>query len=129
MRVEQVPVLTLAYIGDAVFELYVRRWLLQTGCLQVRELHQRTVALVRAGGQAQLLARLAGRLTPEEEEWIRRGRNAKATIPRTAEAEEYRLSTGLEALLGYLYLTGREDRVQELLASALKEVRKEGGER
>lgn len=112
----QMPPLVLAYIGDAVYELYVRTYLLSREMGKVKGLHEKASALVRASRQADFLHRLDGLLTQEEKEVAKRGRNAKtASVPRGAQMTDYRLSTGFEALCGYLFLLKREDRISELL--------------
>jgi ribonuclease-3 family protein len=108
--------LILAYVGDAVFELWVRERLAGREPGKVTDLHQAAVALVRAPAQAALLRRLAGLLTPEEEEIVRRARNAKSgPAPRGVPVQDYRHATAFEALLGYLYLNGRQERLEDLL--------------
>lgn len=112
-----IPPLVLAYIGDAVFELYVRTKLLGEGELKVSSLHHRAVEYVKAKGQADFLHRLEDMLTPEEKDIVRRGRNAKSvTVPKNAEVADYRLATGFEALIGYLFLKGETLRLSEILA-------------
>lgn len=115
------PPLVLAYVGDAVFELHVRTRL--SGFpLPVRELHRRTVALVRASSQARMAHAIESLLTGEEHDVWRRARNAKpGTTPRSAEVTEYRHSTAFEAVLGYLHLTGRAERLNMLIEAALRE--------
>jgi ribonuclease-3 family protein len=111
--------LVLAYVGDAVFELAVRERLVLAGPGKVADLHRQAVAIVRAPAQAALLRRLEGVLTPEEEEVARRARNAKSgPAPRGVAVQEYRHATAFEALLGYLYLTGRTARLAELMRQA-----------
>jgi len=108
--------LTLAYIGDAVFELFVRVTLLQQGSTKVTALHNETVQYVRAGAQADFLRVIEPLLTEEEKAIVRRGRNAKSTrTPKNADLQTYHYSTALEALVGYLYLQGQWDRLQDLL--------------
>lgn len=107
--------LVLAYIGDAVFELYVRARLI-TKVHKVQELHQHAVRYVKAASQSQFLARLQPHLSEEEMQIMRRGRNAKGSVPRNANVVEYRRSTGFETLIGYLYLIGETVRLKELLA-------------
>ena len=112
---ESLPPLVLAYIGDAVFELYVRLRLI-TQLQTMNQLHEHAVRHVKAASQSEFLAILQPHLTEDEERIMRRGRNAKETVPRRANPVEYRRSTGFEALLGYLYLTGKNQRLKELLA-------------
>ena len=104
----------LAYIGDVVYELMTREHILARGNAPVNRLHKAVVPLVCAGGQSQGLEAIAGLLTEEEESIYRRGRNVNGSHPKNADPQEYRRATGVEALFGYLYLTGRTDRVQEL---------------
>ncbi len=109
----------LAYLGDAVFELQVRLRLVRSGQYNLRGMHRAAVDTVRAGAQAQALAKLRPVLTAAEADVVRMGRNAKTSVPRSASVVEYRLSTGFEALLGYLYLRGESQRLEELLDLAL----------
>lgn len=109
---EQLPALTLAYIGDGYYELVVRNRLLTEGARRVEELHTQAVALVRAGTQARLARALMPELSELENSVLHRGRNAKGQhVPKGASVLEYRLSTGLEALIGFWYLTGAEERL------------------
>jgi ribonuclease-3 family protein len=110
--------LVLAYIGDAVFELWIRLRLVQSGCRRMYNLHRRTVRWVNAVSQARILEKWAPVLSEQEAEIVRRGRNTKSAVPRGTTVADYRLSTGLEALVGYLYLAGEEKRLLELLLLA-----------
>ncbi|MCY0876466.1 MAG: ribonuclease III [Firmicutes bacterium] len=110
------PPLTLAYVGDAVWELHVRMMLVLAGERQPRQLHKLAVGYVKAGAQADRIHALQERLSEREQQVVRRGRNAKsATVPRGASVADYRSSTGLEALLGYLHLAGQDSRLQEIM--------------
>ena len=112
----------LAHVGDAVFELLVRTWLCAHGKATGRTLHRRPVELVCAPKQAELGARILPLLTEEEHDVFRRGRNANVhTIPQHATRAQYQQATALEALLGWLWLTGRRDRVNELFAAMMEE--------
>ena len=107
----------LAHLGDAVYELLVRTYLCVHGKATGKGLHRATVALVCAPKQAELSEKILPLLTEEERDVFRRGRNANVhTIPHSAERAEYRKATALEALLGYLYLRGEKERVNELFA-------------
>ena len=111
--------LVLAYVGDTVFDLYVRTCLVCHHDATAHTLNCMAVERVRAEGQRASLDRLSGRLTPEEEEILRRGRNAKSpTAPKHAALADYRAATGLEALIGDLYLCGRWERLGEILRLA-----------
>lgn len=115
------PVVVLAYIGDAVFELLVRTHIVTAGPRKVSDIHHDTVELVKAQTQARLTRQLYHELSEVEQDIVRRGRNAKSTPPRHADPEDYQLSTGFEALLGYLYLKGDEERLLYLVNQALSE--------
>lgn len=111
---EQSP-LSLAFVGDGVLELLVRRRLVEHTRLVPGKLHSTCVKYVSAKGQCRALEVLEPMLTEQEQAVLRRGRNAsKATVAKHATPQEYRASTGFEALLGWLYLTGQNDRIQEL---------------
>lgn len=113
----------LAYIGDAVFELFVREALILAaagGRVTTESLHRRATELVRASAQARMAKLLAPELAPEEADVMRRGRNAHCgRVPAGAEVADYRLATGLECLIGHLHLSGRNDRIKELLEKAI----------
>ena len=111
---EQSP-LNLAFVGDSVLELLVRRRLAAHSRLPVGKLNALKVELVSAHGQHRAVEAIQPLLTREELGILHRGRNAsKATVSKHATVEEHRSSTGLEALLGWLYLQGRQERIQEL---------------
>lgn len=107
--------LALAFLGDGVYELLAREHLLSLGNAPAGKLHEHTVELVSAGAQAAAYERIAGLLTPEEEAIFRRGRNANSTkCPKHTDPAVYRRATGVEALFGWLYLTGQISRTNEL---------------
>lgn len=107
--------LTLAYIGDAVYELMVRTLILSDGNAPVNRLHKKARDFVNAKAQAEFYFRIADLLTETEAAVFRRGRNAKSfTTPKHADLIDYRHATGLEALFGYLYLDGNMVRALEL---------------
>ncbi len=111
---KQVHPVELAYIGDAVFSLYVRRRLLPVSS-HVQVLHDLAARMVSAVMQARAMDALEGDLT-EEESWIaRRGRNTKSTVPKSASVREYRQGTAFEALMGYLYLMDQKERLHQLM--------------
>ncbi|HHT43061.1 MAG TPA: ribonuclease III [Firmicutes bacterium] len=107
--------LALAYVGDAVFELFIRTKLVGYPA-KMHELHRSAVKYVQASRQAEIIHAWEPELTEEEKEVVRRGRNAKGGVPRHSDVVEYRYSTGMEALVGYLYLSGRQERLLELLS-------------
>ena len=108
-----------AYLGDALYEVYVREQLiLDPAYHNTGELHREAIKYVRAEAQARIVRHLSSRLTAEEQDLIRRGRNFKSGhVPTHTNAVTYRYSTAWESLLGYLYLTGRQERMHELIAA------------
>ena len=107
--------LALAHVGDAVYEVLVRSLLACGGTQTAKNLHSRTVALVRASAQAEAVQRILPLLTEEEQDIYRHGRNAKPkTVPKSSSVAEYAHATALEALFGWLYLKQRYDRINEL---------------
>ena len=112
--------LTLAYLGDVVYELIIRNMLVKKGNCPVNKLHRAAIGYVKAGAQARIMDRIEPLLTEEETAIYRRGRNSKsATMPKHAGVMEYRRATGLESVFGYLYLTGQTQRLRELIRVAL----------
>ena len=115
--------LTLAYIGDCVYDLVIRTVVVERGNEPANKLHKKTVAYVKAQTQAAMIEALLPYLTEEEEAVYKRGRNAKSyTSAKNASIGDYRKATGMEALVGYLYLTGQEARIMELTKTGLKEL-------
>lgn len=112
---ERLNPLVLAYIGDAYFNLYVRGQLLYFEQSKVRVLHDHGAKMVSATLQAFALRTIEQDLTDVELDFVRRGRNAKSTVPKSASVADYRYSTGFEALLGYLYLTKQAERLDEIV--------------
>ena len=114
--------LTLAYIGDAVYELIIRTIIVDQGNAPVNKLHKKSSSLVNAKAQAQIAVRLSGHLTDEEIAVYKRGRNAKShTAAKNASITDYRLATGFEALVGYLYLNDQMKRLVELIKWGLED--------
>ena len=117
-----VNALTLAYIGDAIFELLVRKYMFDHGSKRVEKLHKRVTDAVNAGSQSAFVAKLEPFLTEEETAVFHRGRNAKAmTSAKHQSILDYRRATGLEAVFGYLYLKGDRERLSELLEKCLSD--------
>lgn len=114
----QIQMLAYAYMGDALYDAFVRVRLIRRHPGETaHQLHLRAVRVVRCGAQAKTALGILDSLTPQERDIFRRGRNAKsATVPKNADVGEYRLATGFEALLGYLHLHGNGERLQEILA-------------
>ena len=119
--------LTLAYIGDAIYELVIRTILVEKGNTQVNKLHQRASKLVKASAQSEIIEKLKPYLTEEEMGIFKRGRNAKSfTMAKNASMSDYRRATGFEALMGHLYLTEQWDRMLELIKIGITEGEKYG---
>jgi ribonuclease-3 family protein len=113
--------LTLAYIGDAVYDLVVRSVLVNRGNTAVNNLHKRASAIVKAPTQAEIAASIMDDLTDEEKDIYRRGRNSKPhTKAKNASTIEYLEATGLEAVVGFLYLKGDMDRALNLIRLGLE---------
>lgn len=115
--------LTLAYIGDGVYEIVIRTILVSRGNCPPNKLHKRASALVKAGAQSAMMEVIEPLLQEEEEAVYKRGRNAKSyTMAKNATMADYRRATGFEALMGYLYLDGREERMIELIKAGLEKI-------
>ena len=119
VNIKQYSPLDLAYIGDCVYELFVRTYLLKNGKQPVNKLHKSAVALVNASKQAEYAHAILDKLTEEETDIYKRGRNTNSKPPKNADLTDYKAATGFEALLGYLYLMRRSDRIAELLNCVL----------
>lgn len=115
--------LALAYIGDAIYDLVIRTIVVERGNTSANKLHRKTVSYVNARVQAQMIEAMMDELTGEEQAVYKRGRNAKSyTTAKNASVMEYRKATGFEALCGYLYLTGKQERMLELMKRAVEMV-------
>lgn len=121
-EVNQIGMLSLAHVGDAVYELLVRSRLCMENRTAVTQLHRMTVSKVNAAAQAQAAEKILPVLTDEERSVYKRGRNAKVnSVPHHAEIAQYHAATGLEAMFGWLYLLGRRERLEELFARITEE--------
>lgn len=108
--------LVFAYMGDAVYEIFIRTLLVSHGNAPVNKLHRQSIGFVKAKAQSDTIHMLMENLSTEEQDIVRRGRNAKSgTIPKNADVTEYKYATGFESLLGYLYMKGDYSRLLELL--------------
>lgn len=118
--VREIPVSVLAYIGDAVFELYVRLYVAREACGGSGDLHRKSIGFVSARSQADAMHRLLPLLTEPEAAVYRRSRNHQSgSLPKHADPVTYRIATGFEGLIGYLYLRGEETRLDELIQITL----------
>ena len=112
--------LTLAYIGDVVYEIVIRTIIVEKGNAPVNKLHHKASSLVKAVAQKAAMEKILPLLTKEEEAVYKRGRNAKSyTSAKNASVIDYRIATGFEALMGFLYLMGRNERMLELVKIAV----------
>ncbi len=112
--------LKLAYIGDAVYEVYIRRYLLESSREKMHIIHRKSTKFVSAKAQADIVHSLDDFLTDEEKSVIRRGRNTKShSVPKNAAVSDYKYATGFEALIGYLYLKGKKERIDEIIEKIL----------
>ncbi|MFF3924724.1 Mini-ribonuclease 3 [Paenibacillus lactis] len=121
--VRLIPPIVLAYIGDAIYEVAVRQYLISRPNLRPNHLHRTATGLVSAKAQSRILAYLEPLLTEEEQDIVRQGRNAKSgSVPKNADVLEYRHATAFETLVGYLYYTGQQDRIRELVGKSIEYV-------
>ena len=119
---KQYSPLSLAFLGDGVYSLLVRKMLLEKANMPIGKLHKESVKYVRASFQAGAYDRIYDSLPETEQDVLRRGRNAHSGhVPKGSDREEYAKSTALEALFGYLSLCGREDRINELFSTIMSE--------
>ena len=112
--------LTWAYVGDSIYELFVRMKLVNNTKLKPHGLHVEAIKYVKAKAQADILSKIENELTEKELEIVKRGRNAENHhLPKNATVQEYMYSTGFEALIGYLYLTKQDERLEEVLGKCI----------
>lgn len=115
-NVKMMSPLTWAYMGDCVYELYVRQELINKTNLKPNKLHIEAINYVKASKQAEILKKIMDKLSEEEQDIVRRGRNTENHhLPKNASVEDYMYSTAFEALIGYLYLSKQDERLKEIL--------------
>ncbi|CAH0301320.1 Mini-ribonuclease 3 [Peribacillus sp. Bi96] len=122
--------LALAYIGDAVYETYIRHHLIQKGAVKPNLLHKKATSFVAAKAQNKVIHFFLESewLSEEETAVVRRGRNAKSgSVPKNTDVQTYRYSTAFEALMGFLYLSGRIERMEELIKKSIEYIEEEKG--
>lgn len=113
----------LAYLGDAVYEQFVRETMVRSGQVHADRLHHGAVRYVRAEGQALAIKKMMEHLTEEEQALVKRARNKKITSkPRNVDIQAYKWATAFEALMGYLHLSGQTDRMRELMEEAIRRI-------
>lgn len=126
-EVKNINTTALAFLGDAVYEVAVRKFIMETGQHNADRLHQIAVKFVRAEGQALAVKKLMGELTEEEQALVRRARNRKITSkPKHADPVIYKLATAFEAFVGYLYLLEKQERLEWFVGRAIEEINKNG---
>ena len=114
--------LGLAYIGDCIFELFFRTMVVTKGNDKANHYHQKTIGYVNAAAQTEMMEIIKPLLTDEEKAVFRRGKNAKSLSPaKNQSSHDYHIATGFEALMGYLYLSGQMERLEELIRICLSE--------
>lgn len=113
--------ISLAFVGDGVYELYVRSYILnKKGNLSAHKLHIKAIDFVKAKAQSDIMLTLEKLLNEEEVAVYKRGRNAKChSVPKNADVRDYRVATGFECLMGYLYITNQKDRLVELMEKSI----------
>lgn len=124
MDVRQVNIIALAYLGDAIYEVYIRNYLINKGIAKVENLQREAIKFVSAKSQSKILDKLIQNnyLANEEIEIVKRGRNYKReSHPKNTDIGTYKMSTGFEALFGYLYLDNKKDRIDEIMQYILEE--------
>ena len=120
-EVLQFSPLVCAYMGDAVYEKYIREYVIKQGLCKNGLLHKKSIKYVSAKGQASILRKIEENLNEEEKDIVRRGRNANPhSTAKNADIVEYKYATGFEALIGFLYLTEEEERLQEIINMAVR---------
>ena len=118
--VDMLSPLVWAYVGDAVYELYIRTQLINKSNAKPHKLHMESIKYVKAKAQADILKKLQDILTEEEKDIVRRGRNTENHhVAKNANVADYAQSTAFEALIGYLYLSKKDDRLKEILDSCI----------
>ena len=123
LEVNNMSPLVWAYVGDSVYELYIRSYLVNTTKLKPHMLHIKTIKYVKAEAQANTLKRLEENLSEEEKYIVKRGRNTENHhLPKNASVEDYMYATAFEALIGYLYLTKKDERLKEILKESITSI-------
>lgn len=124
----QINPLVLAYVGDAIYEVFIRTYLVEKNReMSVHKLHKKCIQFVKAHAQCEFVKKLEDKLTEEEVYFFKRGRNSKsATTPKNADVQEYRFATGFETLMGFLYITDQIERLEYLLNTIIEIYENEG---
>ena len=121
LDIREYNIKTLAYIGDSVYELYIREHLVRNSREVANKLHLKTIKYVSAKAQEYIINNIYEILTEEEKEVYKRGRNANAsTIPKNTDVVVYKKATGFEAVIGYLYLTKQKRRLEDIIRESIR---------
>ena len=116
MQAKQLNPLVLAFIGDSIYEVFIRLYVINKNRdMSVHKLHLKVVSFVKAHAQSEFIKAIEQTLNEEEIAIFKRGRNAKSGVPKNADVQEYRMATGLEAVIGYLYITEQTIRLNQIL--------------
>lgn len=127
MDIREYDIKALAYIGDAVYELYIRRHIMEGSHEQVNKLHKKAVKYVSAKAQAYVIACIENKFTDAEHAIFKRGRNAVSnTVPKNTDVITYKIATGFEAVIGYLYLNKENERLEEILSESVEIIENKG---
>lgn len=119
--ISQMSPLVWAYMGDAVYEKFIREYVIRQGLCKNGLLHKKSIKYVSAKGQSQILKKIEDFLTDEEKDIVRRGRNSNPhSTAKNADIVEYKYATGFEALIGWLYLNEKEERLEEILKKCVE---------
>ena len=119
--ISQMSPLVWAYMGDAVYEKFIREYVIRQGLCKNGLLHKKSIKYVSAKGQSQILKEIEDFLTDEEKDIVRRGRNSNPhSTAKNADIVEYKYATGFEALIGWLYLNEKEERLEEILKKCVE---------
>ena len=123
MDIREYDIKALAYVGDSVYELYVRKHIMENSHEQVNKLHKKAIKYVSAKAQAHVIAVLENKFTNEEQAIFKRGRNAVSnTVPKNTDVITYKIATGFEAVIGYLYLINDTARLDYILAESIQAI-------
>ncbi|MCY6483519.1 Mini-ribonuclease 3 [Clostridium aestuarii] len=119
---KQLNPLVLAFVGDSIYEVFIRTYLVNNNRnMSVHKLHVKAISYVKAHSQSEFMKKIQAELNEEEYGIFKRGRNTKSgSVPKNADVQEYRIATGFEATLGFLYITEQVDRLNELLNKVIK---------
>ncbi|HEY8420824.1 MAG TPA: ribonuclease III domain-containing protein [Thermoclostridium sp.] len=125
--INQLSPLVLAFVGDSVFDLFIRSRLVMKKRESAHKMHVKAINYVKASAQSKIISELLDKLNEEEKIIYKRGRNSKsATVPKHADVLDYRRATAFEAVLGYLYLLGKYERLEEIMNMAAEIIEEEG---